>query len=90
MRPEFRKRFEVEPRLAIIFLVIAVPFVLVGSLLNLGWVRAEMDLMVGENLLGGTAVDTARHLDGYLLNSLTTATVIAARAGQSSEYWCTA
>jgi len=78
MKPEFRKRLEIEPRLAIIFLVIAVPFVLVGSLLNLGWVRAEMDQMVGEKLLGGTAVDTARQLDGYLLSSLTTATVLAA------------
>lgn len=78
MQPEGRKRFELEPGLVILFLVIAIPFTLVGSVLILGWVRAEMNQMVGEKLLGGTARDTARHLDGYLLSSLTAASVVAA------------
>lgn len=69
---------ELEPNLVLLFSVIAVPVIILGALVILGTVRAEMNGLVGEQLLGGTAEDTARHLDTYLLNSLDTVSIVAA------------
>ncbi len=72
------KLLELEPNIVLLFSVIAIPVIIVGALLILGTVRSEMNRLVGEDLLGGTADDTARHLDTYLLNGFTTVSLVAA------------
>ena len=68
---------KLEPNLVLLFSVIAIPVFIAGALLILATVRAEMNQLVGDALLGGTAADTARHLDSYLLNTLTTVSIVA-------------
>ena len=68
---------QLEPRLVLLFLAIAGPFLLAGCLLILGWLRAELNRNLGEDMLGGAAADAARYLDTYLLNNLTNVSVIA-------------
>lgn len=68
---------ELEPRLLVLFLFITIPFILVGCLFILGFVRAEMNETVGENL-HGAAADTARYLDSYVQHALTHVSVLAA------------
>ena len=68
---------ELEPRLLVLFLFITIPFILIGCLFILGFVRSEMNEIVGENL-HGAAADTARYLDSYILHTLTHASVLAA------------
>jgi len=72
------KLLELEPNIVLLFSAIAIPVIILGALLILGTVRSEMNRLVGEDLLGGTAEDTARHLDTYLLNGLTTVSVVTA------------
>jgi hypothetical protein len=72
------KLLELEPNLVLLFSVIAIPVIILGGLLILGSVRAEMNHVVGDDLLGGTAEDTARYLDSYLLSSFTTVSMVAA------------
>jgi len=67
-----------EPRLLLLFLAIGGPVFLVSALLILGWLRGEMNRTIGDDMLGGAAVHTARYLDTYLLNNLTNVSVIAA------------
>jgi len=74
------KLLELEPNIVLLFSAIAIPMIILGALLILGTVRSEMNRLVGEDLLGGTAEDTARHLDTYLLNGFTTVSVITATA----------
>jgi hypothetical protein len=69
---------ELEPNIVLLFSAIAIPVIILGALLILGTVRSEMNRLVGEDLLGGTAEDTARHLDTYLLNGFTTVSIVAA------------
>ncbi len=71
------KLFELEPNIVLLFSAIAIPVIILGALLILGTVRSEMNRLVGEDLLGGTAQDTARHLDTYLLNSFSTVSIVA-------------
>ena len=68
---------ELEPRLVLLFLAIGGPFLLAGCLLILGWLRAELNQTLGEDMLGGAAADAARYLDTYLLNNLANVSVIA-------------
>lgn len=68
---------ELEPRLLVMFLFITIPFILIGCLFILGFVRSEMNKTVGENL-HGAAADTARYLDSYVLHTLTHVSVLAA------------
>ena len=68
---------ELEPRLLVLFLFITIPFILIGCLFILGFVRSEMNETVGENL-HGAAADTARYLDSYVLHTLTHVSVLAA------------
>ena len=68
---------ELEPRLVLLFLAIGGPFLLIGSLVILSWLRGEMNRNLGDDFLGGAAADTARYLDTYLLNDLTNVSVIA-------------
>ncbi len=68
---------ELEPRLLVMFLFITIPFILIGCLFILGFVRSEMNETVGENL-HGAAADTARYLDSYILHTLTHVSVLAA------------
>ncbi len=68
---------ELEPRLLVLFLFITIPFILIGCLFILGFVRSEMNETVGENL-HGAAADTARYLDSYVLQTLTHVSVLAA------------
>lgn len=72
------KLLELEPNIVLLFSALAIPVIILGALLILGTVRAEMNRLVGEDLLGGTAEDTARHLDSYLLNGFATVSVVAA------------
>ena len=68
---------ELEPRLVLLFLAIGGPFLLAGCLLILGWLRAELNQTLGEDMLGGAAADAARYLDTYLLNNLANVSLIA-------------
>jgi hypothetical protein len=75
------KLLQLEPNLVLLFSVIAIPVIVLGALLILGTVRSDMNRLVGEELLGGSAADTARYLDSYLLNKFTTVSIIAASSG---------
>ena len=66
-----------EPRLVLLFLAIGGPVFLVSALLILGWLRGEMNRTIGEDMLGGAAMHTARYLDTYLLCNLTNVSVLA-------------
>ena len=68
---------ELEPRFVLLFLAIGGPFLLVGCLLILGGLRAELNRNLGEDMLGGAAADAARYMDTYLLSNLTNVSVIA-------------
>lgn len=70
--------FELEPRLLLLYLFIAGPIALVGSLFILGSLRSEFTTMIGDNQLAGAAADTARYLDSYLLHNMTNVSVLAA------------
>lgn len=76
-KKEAVKLLELEPNLVLLFSAISIPVIILGALLILGMVRSEMTDLVGEQLLAGTAEDTARHLDSYLLNSFTTVSIVA-------------
>lgn len=66
---------QLEPNLVLLLAIVMIPVIVVGSIIILGTVRAEMNLLVG-GLLEGAAEDTARHLDSYLLNSMTSVSII--------------
>lgn len=66
---------KLEPNLVLLLSVVMIPVIIAGSIVILGTVRAEMNQLVG-GLLEGAAEDTARHLDSYLLNSMTTVSII--------------
>ena len=67
---------ELEPRLLVLFLFIAIPFILIGCLFILGFVRSEMNQTAGDNM-HGAAADTARYLESYVLHTLTNVSVLA-------------
>lgn len=69
---------ELEPRLLLLYLFIAGPVALVGSLFIVGALRSEFNTIIGEHQLGGAAADTARYLDSYLLHNMTNVSVLAA------------
>lgn len=76
-KKEAVKLLELEPNLVLLFSAISIPVVILGGLLILGMVRSEMTGLIGEDFLAGTAKDTARQLDSYLLNSFTTVSIVA-------------
>jgi hypothetical protein len=63
-------KLEFEPRLLALFLFIAIPFILVGSLLIMNSARNEVNRMTGDNL-AELASTTARYLDSYILMKVT-------------------
>lgn len=67
---------ELEPRLLFLFLIIAIPFTLIGSVFILGSARAELNQVIGRNL-SEVAADTAQYLDSYLLHNVTSVSVLA-------------
>lgn len=77
-RSETTRLLQLEPNLVLLVTAIAIPVIIVGSIVILGTVRSEMNGLVGDELLGGAADDAARHLDSYLLNSLTSVSIMAA------------
>lgn len=68
---------ELEPRLLALFLFIAIPFTLVGALFILGSVRTEINQTIGKHL-AEVAVDTASHMDSFILHNITSVSVLAA------------
>ena len=70
------RKLEFEPRLLALFLFIAIPFILVGSLLILSSTRNEVNRMIGGNL-AELAATTARYLDSYILMKVTNVSRLA-------------
>jgi hypothetical protein len=70
--------FTLEPRLLLLYLLIAGPIALIGSLFIVGSLRSDFNTMIGDMQLGGAAADTARYLDSYLLHNMTNVSVLAA------------
>ena len=64
------RKLEFEPRLLALFLFIAIPFILIGSLLILQLLGNEMNNRLGDNLAELAAVN-ARYLDTYILVKVT-------------------
>ncbi len=69
---------EFEPRLLLLYLFIAGPIALIGSIFILGSLRTEFTEMIGDKQLAGAAADTSRYLDSYLLHNMTNVSVLAA------------
>jgi hypothetical protein len=67
---------EFEPRLLIIFLFIAIPVTLIGSLLILGLVRSDINKTIGSSM-AAVAADTARYLDSYILHNVSTVSALS-------------
>ena len=67
-----------EPRLLLLYLLIAAPVALIGSLFIVGSLRSDFNSIIGEKQLGGAAADTSRYLDSYLLHSMTNVSVLTA------------
>ena len=64
------RKLEFEPRLLALFLFIAIPFILVGSLLILSSVKNGVDRTTGDHF-AELAAANARYLDSYILMKVT-------------------
>ncbi len=64
------RKLEFEPRLLALFLFIAIPFILVGSLLILSSVKRGVDRTTGDHF-AELAAANARYLDSYILMKVT-------------------
>jgi hypothetical protein len=70
------RKLEFEPRLLALFLFIAIPFILIGSLLIMNMVRNDVNNKIGDSLAELAAVN-ARYLDSYILLKVTSVSRLA-------------